>query len=42
MAMPFSVKKTYLLFYMEAKMEQTKISRFEKIEERLNKNLNPM
>jgi len=27
---------------MEAKMEQTKISRFEKIEERLNKNLNPM
>ncbi len=41
-AMSFSVRRTYTLLYLDAKSEQTKISRLNKIIERLNKNLKPM
>lgn len=41
-AMSFSVRRTYTLLYLDAKSEQTKISRLNKIVERLNKNLKPM
>jgi len=41
-AMSFSVRRTYTLFYLDAKSEQTKITRLNKIIERLNKNLKPM
>jgi uncharacterized protein YdeI (YjbR/CyaY-like superfamily) len=42
MAMSPSVKRTYTLWYLDAKSEQTKINRLNKIIERLNKNLKPM
>lgn len=41
-AMSFSVRRTYTLLYLDAKTEQTRISRLNKIVERLNKNLKPM
>ncbi|MDD2436700.1 MAG: YdeI/OmpD-associated family protein [Massilibacteroides sp.] len=41
-AMSFSVRRTYTLWYLDAKSEQTKITRFDRIVERLNKNLKPM
>ncbi len=42
MMMPRSVRKTYTLFYMDAKRDKTKINRLKKIVDRLNKNLKPM
>jgi uncharacterized protein YdeI (YjbR/CyaY-like superfamily) len=41
-AMPFSVRRTYTMWYLDAKSEQTKVNRFDKILDRLNKNLKPM
>ncbi len=41
-AMSFSVRRTYTLWYLDAKSEQTKITRLKKIIERLHKNLKPM
>ncbi len=41
-AMSFSVRRTYTLFYLDAKSEQTKVNRLNKIIEHLNKNLKPM
>ncbi len=41
-AMSPSVRRTYTMWYLDAKLEQTKITRFDKIVERLNKNLKPM
>jgi uncharacterized protein YdeI (YjbR/CyaY-like superfamily) len=40
--MSFSVKKTYVLFYRDAKSEEVKKSRLEKIIHRLEQNLKPM
>ncbi|WP_335582372.1 YdeI/OmpD-associated family protein [Candidatus Formimonas warabiya] len=40
--MPMSVKKTYTGFYLDAKKEETRIKRLEKIIERLNENKKPM
>lgn len=40
--MPPSVKKTYTAFYLDAKKEETKINRLNKIVERLNENKKPM
>ncbi len=40
--MPPSVRRTYTMYYMDAKKEQTRKNRLEKIVERLNKNLKPM
>ncbi len=42
MAMPPSVKKTYAALYLDAKSEETKRKRLEKIILRLNQNLRPM
>lgn len=41
-AMSYSVQKNYAGFYYEAKSEETKKRRLEKIIERLNNNLKPM
>ncbi|HEX9896674.1 MAG TPA: YdeI/OmpD-associated family protein [Dehalococcoidales bacterium] len=42
MRMPLSVKRTYTALYLDAKKEETKIRRLEKIIERLNENKKPM
>lgn len=42
LAMSPSVKRIYALHYFEAKSEQTRAARLEKIIDRLNKNLKPM
>lgn len=42
LAMSPSVKRSYTGFYFDAKLEQTKITRLDKIIDRLNKNLKPM
>lgn len=42
MAMPLSVKKSYAGLYLDAKSEETKQKRLEKIILRLNQNLKPM
>jgi uncharacterized protein YdeI (YjbR/CyaY-like superfamily) len=40
--MPMSVKKTYTALYLDAKKEDTRVKRLEKIIERLNENKKPM
>ncbi|SFG93822.1 Uncharacterized conserved protein YdeI, YjbR/CyaY-like superfamily, DUF1801 family [Desulfotomaculum arcticum] len=40
--MPMSVKKTYTGLYLDAKKEETRIKRLQKIIERLNENKKPM
>jgi uncharacterized protein YdeI (YjbR/CyaY-like superfamily) len=40
--MSASVKKTYTLFYLDAKKEETRLRRLNKIVDRLNQNLKPM
>ena len=40
--MPSSVKKTYTALYLDAKKEETRTKRLEKIIERLNENKRPM
>ncbi|HEY94544.1 MAG TPA: hypothetical protein G4O15_06350 [Dehalococcoidia bacterium] len=40
--MPLSVRRTYTMFYLDAKKEETKIRRLEKIIGRLNENKGPM
>ena len=42
LAMSHSVQRTYTGFYLDAKSEQTRQARLEKIIERLNSNLKPM
>lgn len=42
LAMSPSVQRTYARFYADAKTEKTKVSRLEKIVDRLNRNLKPM
>lgn len=42
LAMSPSVKRTYTGFYLDAKLEQTKITRLAKIIDRLNQNLKPL
>ncbi len=42
MKMPISVKKTYTALYLDAKKEDIRIKRLEKIIERLNENKKPM
>lgn len=42
MNMSASVKRTYAGFYLDAKKEETRIRRLEKITDRLNRNLKPM
>ncbi len=40
--MPLSIRKTYTMFYLDAKKEETRMRRLEKIIERLNANKGPM
>lgn len=40
--MPNSVKKTYTALYLDAKKEETRVKRLQKIIERLNENKKPM
>lgn len=40
--MPLSVRRTYTTFYLDAKKEETRIRRLEKIISRLNENKGPM
>jgi uncharacterized protein YdeI (YjbR/CyaY-like superfamily) len=40
--MPISVKRTYTALYLDAKKEETRIKRLEKIIGRLNENKKPM
>lgn len=40
--MPLSIRKTYTMFYLDAKKEETRIRRLGKIIERLNENKGPM
>ena len=40
--MPLSVRRTYTMFYLDAKKEDTRIRRLEKIITRLNENKGPM
>ncbi len=40
--MPLSVRKTYTMFYLDAKKEETRVRRLERIIERLNANKGPM
>lgn len=42
LTMSDAVQRTYTLFYLDAKLEQTRKTRLEKIIDRLNKNLKPM
>ena len=42
MNMPPSVRRTYTAFYLDAKKEETRMRRLEKIAERLDQNLKPM
>ena len=42
MNMPLSVRRTYTALYLDAKKEETRIKRLEKIIERLNENKKPM
>lgn len=42
LAMSASVKRTYVSLYFEAKSEQARINRMQRIIERLNQNLKPM
>ena len=42
MRMPLSVRRTYTAMYLDAKGEETRIRRLEKIIERLNENKKPM
>lgn len=42
LAMSYSVQRTYTGFYLDAKSEQTRQTRLEKIIDRLNKNLKPI
>lgn len=42
MKMPLSVRRTYTTAYLDAKKEETRIKRLEKIIERLNENKKPM
>lgn len=42
MNMSLSVRQTYTALYLDAKKEETRIKRLEKITERLNDNLKPM
>jgi uncharacterized protein YdeI (YjbR/CyaY-like superfamily) len=42
MKMPISVKRTYTALYLDAKKEETRIKRLEKIIGRLNENKKPM
>lgn len=37
-----SVQRTYTLFYFDTKSDKTRLTRLEKIIDRLNKNLKPM
>jgi uncharacterized protein YdeI (YjbR/CyaY-like superfamily) len=40
--MPLSVRRTYTAMYLDAKKEETRIRRLERIIERLNENKKPM
>ena len=40
--MPMSIRRTYTMFYLDAKKEETRIRRLEKIIGRLNENKGPM
>src|SRR4030042_1661089 len=40
--MPLSIRRTYTMFYLDARKEETRIRRLEKIIERLNENKGPM
>jgi len=40
--MPLSIRKTYTMFYLDARKEETRIRRLEKIIGRLNENKGPM
>ena len=40
--MPMSIRRTYSMFYLDAKKEETRIRRLEKIIGRLNENKGPM
>jgi uncharacterized protein YdeI (YjbR/CyaY-like superfamily) len=40
--MPMSIRRTYTLFYLDARKEETRIRRLEKIIGRLNENKGPM
>ena len=40
--MPLSVRRTYTAFYLDAKKEDTKVKRLQRIIERLNENKKPM
>ena len=40
--MPMSIRRTYAMFYLDAKKEETRIRRLEKIIGRLNENKGPM
>ena len=42
MAMPLSIRRTYAMYYFDAKMDKTRQARLEKIIDRLNRNLKPM
>lgn len=42
LTMSDAVQRTYTLFYLDVKLEQTRKTRLEKIIDRLNKNLKPM
>ena len=42
MKMPLSVRRTYTAMYLDAKKEETRIRRLERIIERLNENKKPM
>jgi len=41
-AMSHSIQRTYTAFYLDAKSEQTRHARLQKIIDRLNNNLKPM
>lgn len=40
--MPLSIRRTYTMFYLDARKEETRIRRLKKIIERLNENKGPM
>ena len=40
--MPMSIRRTYTMFYLDAKKEETRTRRLEKIIDRLNENKGPM
>lgn len=40
--MPLSIRRTYTMFYLDAKKEETRVRRLEKIIGRLNENKGPM